>query len=103
MKQVLTSIPKSNFILAAQASHNKYYGVLNISTKRRGFITRTVFDTGDHELRCIEQITNGNGWDVTASELSDLIKLAIEEGWNVFEFETPEELMKWVIAAEAKE
>lgn len=95
MKQVLLFPPRSNFTLASQANDVLYYGAETPCGGNRGFITQSKY--GLYDIRCLHGLTNGNGWDITASSLDKLIEKALNLNWKVFEFETPEELMKWAM------
>jgi hypothetical protein len=80
-------------------SLKKYYGILFISGSK-GFITRELYNQGKHIVFIIYELTNGNGPriedHVDYSDLSSVINDLIIRHAEVFEFDTPKQLMKWL-------
>ena len=77
---------------------DKYYGVVIGKQKHKGFITRLDFDEGTFAVRCLDNITNGNGWDqFEADTLESCIDILIESNDEVFEFENERDLMYWLL------
>lgn len=75
-----------------------YFGVL-VDANSRGFVTREHFNSfSDFTVRCLQDLTGGNGWtQCDSARLSDLIAKALKRGWIVYQFDTPEALMQWII------
>ena len=82
-------------------STNKYYGVLLDSTQAKGFITKTSFNSDCYALRCLSGLTQGNGWDNIGKDynkiFSSFIKNIISLRHGVYEFNTPDELVAWLL------
>lgn len=80
-----------------ETSFNKYYGVEGFG--QRGFITREQFRRGNYVLRCLKSITQANGWSISdAATLEKAINQALAQNWRVYQFDTYQELGKWLLA-----
>jgi hypothetical protein len=78
---------------------NKYYGIkMNKSEMYKGFITTEKFE-GTYVIRCLNGLTIGNGWEVYENHrnLKNMIQYLLEERGQVFEFETYQELVTWLL------
>ncbi len=79
---------------------DKYYGGTEGDDKyERGFITQTGWREGNYVLRTIQGITHGNGWQLEekSSDLAKTIRYFISMNWKFYEFDTAEELFRWVL------
>ena len=94
MKKVVVAI--TNVCLVSDATPDKYYGVQVGET--RGFIARSGYFSGKYSAHCMRGLTRANFWnDFDRDSLSATMKALIEAGQGVFEFDTPEDLMRWVL------
>lgn len=101
MKQVILSA-NNNTVLAKHASIKKFYGVL-VSGIAAAFVTRTD-EEGFYTLRTLEGLTHGKGWDCYARKnLWECLEEAIKDGNEVFEFDTHEDLLCWMLTGETGE
>jgi hypothetical protein len=75
----------------------KYYGVETNLKIGKGFITREKYMEGDYIVLSRHLITASNGWSYLYSpSLKALINTCIIERFSVYEFDTPQELFKWL-------
>ena len=85
-----------------EADKNKYYGVIvrpDLSSDKKGFITRERFDTGNFKLMGMDKLTNGNGWESFARPtLTDMLFDILSASYWVYEFDTWQELFKWLMS-----
>lgn len=83
-----------------ETSDAKYYGIrtkCECFARNTGFITRQCYDSGTFKVLCLDHLTNGNDWShYLANTLQLLIELLLKKGIEVFEFDTPEELTKFL-------
>lgn len=75
-----------------------FIGVESNPGGKRGFVTRTGYDTGHFTVFCPTYLTNGNGWDVAeqTTDFHNFIQGLLVNGWIVVEFKSFIELMTWV-------
>lgn len=104
MRQVINSLPESNFVLAKDVVDVAYYGVDFINNPSKGYITREQWRQGKFTVRAIDHITDGNGWDAyDRPTLIGTIKALIEVPTiRVYEFETPKQLLAWLMKPSGK-
>ena len=101
MKRVVKEMPKSEFIVSSACSINKYYGISKHASNK-GFITATKFtEDATDELfvhRSVSCFTGGNGWTNTPNQMSllKILNLVLKDGFDVYEFDTPEEFFTWL-------
>lgn len=96
MKKVINTPVEE--ISVENCSEDLYYG---IERNCRFFVTRERFDGGNFVARCLNLLSRGNGHSgLSRSSLKELLLNAIESGFQVFEFDSAEELMKWVLKNE---
>jgi hypothetical protein len=63
----------------------------------KGFIHRTEYEKGPYKAFCVDSFTIGNGWPmVKEGYLDELILELLDLGFEVFKFETPQELFAWL-------
>jgi hypothetical protein len=93
-------IDSPTVVQASNVDSNLYYGILRKEDKSKGFITRELYNQGKHIVSIIYELTNGNGPriedNVDYSDLSSVINNLITGHSEVFEFDTPKQLMKWL-------
>jgi len=98
VKAVVISEPSK--VSINEVSLSKFYGVFRSRNNRiedRNFIQREEYDTGNFRLRCIFELTNGNGHPCWKNEnLKKLIYELITNGWSVLEFGSAKELFDWL-------
>lgn len=97
MKQVINEIPQ-DYIHSDQACKSKYYGIQS-RLNGKGFILRAGYgDDHVYTNRSIQGMTYANGWKTIpeSSNIQQYIKNLIKETFQVFEFETPQELFLWL-------
>lgn len=93
MKKVINTPVEE--ISVENCSEDLYYG---IERNFRFFVTREQFEEGKFVARCLNNLSRGNGNSGLARDsLKELLSNAIEHGCKVFEFNSGEELMKWVL------
>jgi hypothetical protein len=102
MKQVVNEIVPPNVVSVHTVSPEKYYGVdYGVVTylKSKGFISRENYRSGEYLILCPEEITKGNGFDShrNFADLSKLIEKINESKFEVYEFDTWEELFAWLM------
>jgi hypothetical protein len=97
MKSVIKPKPrKNNIVVSTETAIYKYYGVC-LGGPNRGFISRREFETGCFTVSSPYKLTGGNGWvHFDTQSLSTTIDKLIDNGNEVFEFDTFNDLMKWV-------
>lgn len=89
-------MPKVTSVFVHLVDINKFYGVKH--GYHRGFLTRTDFDKGCFTTLLPGLLTNGNAFNCPLySNLTDSINSLLDNGFEVFEFDTFKELMVWVI------
>lgn len=97
MKKVLRTIPEQSFTLIDQVSEGKYYGV-NINYK--SFIQQEGYCSGNFILKSSNKLTIGNYYDGQTytghKTINSLISSILSRGYEVYEFDTPEELFAWL-------
>jgi|LakMenEpi03Aug12_release.lakeMendotaPanAssembly.Ray.scaffolds.fasta_scaffold358080_2 hypothetical protein len=95
MKIVVTPNNKDT-VHVKDVSRNKYYGVIT-PQNNKGFITRLNYNSGPYISLCCNDITCGNYfYNVNSESLSIHINNIICNGNTVYEFDTNEELFKWL-------
>lgn len=94
MKEVILREPVQNVILVNNVDPMKYYGIIS-QFKVIGFITKIEYWTGEFIAKGFRELTNGNGWAIQNSDLTELIKYLINQEFKVYEFDTWQELLKW--------
>jgi hypothetical protein len=96
MKQVVTVIPEKSYIQPYQVSTNKYYG-FTLDSDSPGFILADdmVDNPYSYQAKFLHNMTRGNSWCDKFSTLEACVKNLINEGAEVYEFDTYQELLKW--------
>lgn len=94
MKNVVLRTEK-NTVYADLADPEKYYGVITSygGVDSKAFISKA---EGKFLVYLKSNITIGNCYGFYNSNLSDLISRLVKEDWPVVEFDTPQELFKWL-------
>ena len=99
MKEVIRETPPTSVTLLGDATDRKYYGISQHKTIK-GLITRSDYNRGDWQARCRDSFTMANKWGNWSGDhhtsLQALISKLITEGYKVYEFDTPQELFKWL-------
>jgi hypothetical protein len=73
-----------------------FYGVTSGGAKN--IITRQGYLEGDYSVRTIDTLTSGAGWRCHNSDtLEGLIRNLLNNGFQVFEFDTYKELVLWLL------
>ncbi len=85
--------PPKNALLEEDSLNEFYFGVENCG---KGFIHREDVEQGKYKVSCAEELTEGNGWDPQDYSLRGLIEDLLLLGFNVFKFETYQELFVWL-------
>lgn len=105
MKRVLPDTQSPIFsseIRVRDCHHLKYYGIHAVSgsdTNNKGFIIRMDYNNGIYRGMCAFEFTKGNNWgDARGTTLCKCIKYFVESAapFEVYEFDTKEELCRWV-------
>tara|TARA_R110000822_G_scaffold68435_6_gene166489 strand:+ start:782 stop:1087 length:306 start_codon:yes stop_codon:yes gene_type:complete len=101
MKQVIAVQVQSDYVNIQDVTDvDRYYGV-QADDCQRGFIMKSL-DGGDYRLVSPHRITMGNNWPfVRNSTLQGLIKAAQVSNQDVFEFDSPVDMFKWVLKSHA--
>jgi hypothetical protein len=81
-----------------EVSDDKYYGMIN-ALGNKGFVVRANFEAGYYRMMSVEGFTNGNSYSSNYN-LTTLISKFTSDGCKVFEFDTYQELFKWLIEDE---
>lgn len=98
MKNVVISLSPPEQVVVEYVNEEKYYGIIARNGKEKGFIARERFDCGNFMPRCLDSMTNGNQWEgYYTCTLVGTIRKLIVGGYRVVEFNTAEELFKWII------
>ena len=100
MKQVIAVQVQSDYVNIQDVTDvDRYYGVQ--ADDERGFIMKQL-DGGDYRLVSPRRITMGNNWPfVRNSTLQGLIKAMMVSNQDVFEFDSPVDMFKWVLESDA--
>ena len=98
MKKVITKRLKDDVINVELVADHRYYGVI-VEDDIKGFITKTDFYTGQYEVHSLEGLTEGNGWNDVESckDLVKFIRKCVDFGYDVYEFETYQKLIQWLL------
>lgn len=91
MKQVIEKTETT--VRPAECSEQKYYGLKTDQDK--GFIIQERYKSGEFYAVCVESLTYHNSWN-SNSNLNQLIRQLVKDGFKVYEFDTPEELFAWL-------
>lgn len=74
-----------------------FYGVVDKYDKTRGFIVREKYMKGEYRAICLESMTEGNTFiDLVSPDFSTVIHTALRLNFEVFQFDTAQELMAWL-------
>jgi len=94
---------ETNIVEASNVDDNKYYGtVKKASPEGKGFIVRTLYGDSNgrstYKLMSINYFTKGNSFEsFDGYSLFGLIKeLLKNNSFDIYEFDTPKELFKWL-------
>lgn len=91
MKKVVLDVP-GDITPVSNVSNKKYYAF-----KIANFVGTITLKSGMYYCLCADQLTSGN--DISGFKnicLDAMIKDIVQEGFHVFEFETPKELFAWL-------
>lgn len=95
MKQVVT---QSNTVNIQNIDPEKYYGTF-CDECGKGFVTRQDYEEGDYTILSVREVTKGNGFN----QYNDILLFAClrnflkaKKSRKVFEFDTAQELFKWL-------
>ena len=96
MKKVTTKNEET--VCPCCANNHKYYGFVN-ATGEKGFVIQKEWHHGPFRAVAIKSITHCNGRsDCDAPSLKETLDLIVsKDNWQAFEFDTPEELFKWLL------
>lgn len=97
MKEVVNQ-DQSTVIHFTNVSSERYYGV--VLGDARGFVTMTGYNEGTYTARCVDSLTQGNGWSEEGHEttsLSEFLGRILEDGNRVYEFSSYKELLAWLV------
>jgi hypothetical protein len=101
MKKTVLNKPQDEiFCSLSDIGPDKFYGTLMKEETEKGFITKTEYSSRSvFTIRCGDAFTRGNGWDCCDSKtLEGCVNKILESGNKVFQFDTFNELMEWVIS-----
>lgn len=94
MKEVIIQ-KKTNTISTINVLRDKCYGIYYNYNK--GFIYQESYRYGNYKTLARTDLTMGNSWTCLQYPLLiDIVEAAIEMGFKVYEFDTPQELFKWL-------
>lgn len=95
MKQVII-IGEENvpIVDVKMVSPQKYYGVSYSDSK--GFVVRDEYENKNYRARLGRSLTKGNSWNHQSDSLIVLIAAFLSDGYQVFEFNTYQELFRWL-------
>jgi len=101
MRQVIINEPIKKIVPYTSCAIDKYYGVLNYSFRetQKGFICSTGYKNNTYRVVAIYGMTHFNGWSqFDGTGLQNIISAVIRSDakFEVFEFDTPQELFKWL-------
>jgi len=97
MKEVI--IKDSQYVSSTDMSLDKYYGI-QLDTEK-ALVVRDGWNSGHFRVRCINLITKGNEYgSYASSSLNGVAKKCQERGIDMFEFDTYEELLTWLVEGE---
>ena len=97
MKKVVLELPKSKVAKVENCSNIGYYGIKPSGQSDKGFIARKNYNRGPYHTCVGRSLTNGNTWgDYSDSDLKNLISELIKASFEVYEFDTHQELFKWL-------
>lgn len=95
MKTVILPTSKSNVVEANGLSSLHCYGVA-MPNGERAFVTMDC--TGAYTIRTLRNITLGSGTSTyNCLELDHLVQRVLHAGLEVRQFDTPEDLMEWLM------
>lgn len=95
-RRIIKDAPEQEFIVLGSGlfDGHKYYGV--VVDGRKGFITCSEYNSR-FTIRCIRELTLGNGWTHRDSgSLDGIIGNCINGGYAVSQFDTAKELFDWI-------
>lgn len=96
MKEIsVTAVDQVNPADKCVVSPEMYYGIRS-PFQRKGFIVREQFQAGYFKTQCPGLLTNGNDWTHRNESLADLLNDLRGSKFAVFEFDTYQELFKWL-------
>ncbi len=97
MKKVAIAVDVE-LVSTCNLSDEKYYGIVN-SCREKGFITRYNYKSGNYLASSFSKMTYGNRFIVSLNNdqkcLKNFIELLINMGFEVFEFDTYQKLLRW--------
>lgn len=95
MKKVLNVVNVAPDVIVPNI--NKYYGI-ELDDGARCFVTRNAYRGGDYRVLCSKQLTEGNSVCnlINKTSLFDILQSALSNKYKVYEFDTPQELFRWV-------
>lgn len=97
MKKVIENEIKIDVIKLKDVTDHKYYGVIMNNTTK-AFIGKTNFCSDNYIVHAPRSITKGNAYDCYKNEsIQLLIKELIKYNNDVYEFDSYQELFKWII------
>lgn len=97
MKQVILENPPT--VRVQDVNSSKYYGV-HFKHNPKAFIYREKYQEGIFRILSTDSMTKGNHHDhelFRVTSLATLVKNAISENAEVFEFESKTELFSWLL------
>ena len=95
MKNVILDIPTQT-VMASNVSAAKCYGVKPFPGQEdKGFLMDIGCNTGIYSVRTFD-FTQGDIYDVKFRRLNALVAHLLKNNWQVYEFDSPQELFKWL-------
>ena len=97
MKKVVINPPVVEpTVTLSEANPRKYYGILSLY-EGKGFIKQEKFESGPYQGICSNGLTKGNAWGAFQdTSLPGLFGKIFDRGYSIFEFDSPQELFKWL-------
>ena len=93
MKQVIKTPVPENAVLIDKCSPKKYYGLVykSVHHMNRAILTQIGYDSGQYFWLCVYGLNNGNYAFTNKMSFNE----ALDCNGKIFEFDTPQELLKW--------
>jgi len=103
-RRVVLELPRVNrdgaYLLARAAKCDKYFAVSPTrSLVTRGWVTSVGvrLNEGPYMVRCLDNITQGNGWLTSATSVPLLVQTLLKTYWTVYRFNQSNSMMRWVM------
>lgn len=93
MKQVILDKPNKTASVS-ECCESLYYGV-NMGPEK-GFIRSTYWGSSTFKLYSLDAFTRSNSWSDHVGGLQKVIEGYLNDDYQIYEFQTPQELMAWL-------